>query len=546
MIIMIKNCALCKDEFRATRKTQKYCKKPHYKRCPVCREDFLLKRNRETKTCSVKCSSKNTNKIYKEYILTCKLCGDTFSSKYRNSNICKKEHHRKCIVCSDSFKIKDIYRPASTCSSSCASSLTHTPEAKENRKINSLAKHGTEYTFQAESVVRKIKKSLDSSDKDFRIGSTNWNRMIKDKYNVENISQVDRVKEMKRETYYNKYGVFNPAGIHIENYVDWDNFDIFVKDKNWDLLKIANYFNTGVGTVREKAFKTNTQMYIEEFYTYSESELEVKHILNRLGLIDHVDFIPNDRRVISPLELDFYIPELKLAIEVSPTYTHNSKVGWGGKGQGLNIDYHHNKLKMCNDEGVELITMFDWSSLDKLEQTLKSILKEEHSLNKFKYITNPSWEDISEQLNNDKFKSKIYKKFIIKDKEKSKVAGIFILKEDRFKDKGFIKSAIVNKNYNIKSIFKLFINGYMNSTEIKSLEMDLDLSIDLKSIYEEIGFFVSKDKVYGPRVNYHDINSNIHIKSDRKISKYKIAIEDNGWLPVYDCGYTKAIMILQR
>lgn len=76
---------------------------------------------------------------------------------------------------------------------------------------------------------------------------------------------------------------------------------------------------------------------------------EVAAWLQELG----VEFLENDRKVIGPLEVDFWIPEQRLAIEVSGLYYHSESHGEKDKA------YHLNKTRACEEQGVRLIHL--WS-----------------------------------------------------------------------------------------------------------------------------------------------------------------------------------------
>ncbi len=61
----------------------------------------------------------------------------------------------------------------------------------------------------------------------------------------------------------------------------------------------------------------------------------------------------NDRSVIGPKELDFYFPEINLAIEVCGLYWH------GERSSGRSRDYHYNKMQQCFVKKIRLITVFE-------------------------------------------------------------------------------------------------------------------------------------------------------------------------------------------
>ena len=96
----------------------------------------------------------------------------------------------------------------------------------------------------------------------------------------------------------------------------------------------------------------------------SRAEEEVADYVSSLvseGLLE-----TSNRSVISPYELDIYIPELHIAIEFNGLYWHTEK-------QGKDKSYHYNKWKMCQEKGIQLITIWEDEWRDKKE-IVKSML----------------------------------------------------------------------------------------------------------------------------------------------------------------------------
>jgi len=82
------------------------------------------------------------------------------------------------------------------------------------------------------------------------------------------------------------------------------------------------------------------------------------------------EIICNTRRIITPKEIDIYIPDLNLAFEVNGIYRH-------GERQGKYRGYHLNKTRMCKEVGVRLIHIFENEILEKrhiVESRIKNIL----------------------------------------------------------------------------------------------------------------------------------------------------------------------------
>lgn len=97
---------------------------------------------------------------------------------------------------------------------------------------------------------------------------------------------------------------------------------------------------------------------IESSGTMSSYEAKVASIISTAG----VKYLFRTKKVIPSMELDFYIPSRKLAIEVSPLSTHNSNefVNYGMKTAAPKTQsYHQQKAKACREHGIRLITLFE-------------------------------------------------------------------------------------------------------------------------------------------------------------------------------------------
>jgi hypothetical protein len=86
----------------------------------------------------------------------------------------------------------------------------------------------------------------------------------------------------------------------------------------------------------------------------------VKELAPGLGVLH------NSRKVISPFELDIYIPEKNLAVEFIGLY-------WHTESQGKDKWYHHKKWEACKEKGIQLIQIWedDW---DRNPDLVKSML----------------------------------------------------------------------------------------------------------------------------------------------------------------------------
>ncbi len=114
-------------------------------------------------------------------------------------------------------------------------------------------------------------------------------------------------------------------------------------DCNTEIPLLHRFFSI---RFREKICKT---CYPEETYR-SKNEIGIVEYIKEL--LPDEDIMICDRKLISPQELDIYIPSKNLAIEYCGIYWHSTNAG-------KSEDYHYNKYKKCRDKNVTLLTIFD-------------------------------------------------------------------------------------------------------------------------------------------------------------------------------------------
>ena len=235
------------------------------------------------------------------------------------------------------------------CSSKCsANSIT----TVEKRDVTLEQKYGKGVTnvFQSSAIKEKIKQtSLEH-------------------FGTENPAQSNAVREKMKLTSMTKYGVANPAccskvmdKIKLARWENtYENFSRFsdkvvpafpIEDWHgggnaewhpWTCVRCGLTFLTWYDNGRtitcptcDKPDGTGIELYIED-------------ILKEAG----ITYAKKNRTVISPLELDFWIPSKNFAIEVNGLYWHSDAMQ-------PDDNYHINKTKSCEKAGVQLIHIFE-------------------------------------------------------------------------------------------------------------------------------------------------------------------------------------------
>jgi DNA-binding CsgD family transcriptional regulator len=127
--------------------------------------------------------------------------------------------------------------------------------------------------------------------------------------------------------------------------------------------EIADLFGCSRKTINDYI----RQQGIESSTRKNSYENKIKEFLQEYNIA----FIQNTRKVIAPKELDFYIPSLRLGIEICGLYWHSTKI---------NANKYHirEKYDICKDADIRLITIFEDELLEKfgiVKNRLLSALK---------------------------------------------------------------------------------------------------------------------------------------------------------------------------
>ena len=155
---------------------------------------------------------------------------------------------------------------------------------------------------------------------------------------------------------------------------------------------LARFMDLSVQTV-SSWFKSNNHQSLLE--TRIHQSYNVRLVCTCLDNLN-VEYELDDRMMIAPLEIDVWIPELRVGIEINPTTSHNMSIPRISD-DGMN--YHQNKSLMAMDVGIRLIHIFDWDIVDvnSFMKYLKSLLYPDVNINDNAIIVDLNKPLISEQ-----------------------------------------------------------------------------------------------------------------------------------------------------
>lgn len=265
-----------------------------------------------------------------------------------------------------------------------------TVEVREKIKETTKEKYGVEYISQNEDVKNKMKESIAKTfieNKDEIMAQTTSTNL--QRYNVCWPTQSEKVKEKTRATMKEKYGVeyitqvkevadtislklmqygeaaflkncednhLKPVDFHYKGY--YDNGPVYYK---CECLKCHNIIEVAP---HNKNFKC-----IHCYGKNAVSSFKEKEVVDFLKSVYDGPIEENYRRLISPLEVDIYLPEKKLAIEFNGNFWHNEFC--------KEKNYHKEKTTLCNEKGIKLFHIYEYewsSSREKIENILRSFI----------------------------------------------------------------------------------------------------------------------------------------------------------------------------
>ena len=469
-------------------------------------------------------------------------------------------------------------------------------EVKEKSKETCLNKYGVEYALQSDIVMKKSKETcLNKYGVEYYVMSTDFKEkymnVCLDRYNVINTFQYEKFKEKSKKTCLNKYGVEHML----------QSYDAKEKSKKTCLDRYGVEYVMKSNLIKEKSKKTCLDRY--GVYNYNQSEYRrnnskigndinyissngngiylfncdkghiceinqlnyhgrIKNntplctICNPIGdsksikeknLFEYIKSVYNGRIIQSyrdGLEIDIYLPELKLGFEFNGLYWHSNKF--------KEKNYHSNKTNYFKDNGIRIIHIWedDWTfKTDIVKSQISNLLKNNtKKIFARKCIIKEVDTKIARQFLDDhhiqsKVNSTIKLGLYFEDELVSIMTFDTFEGRKKMEEGGYNLSRFCNKiNTNVvggaSKLLKNFLNTY-NPTRIVSYA-DKDWSIG--SLYNTLGFENIGDN--DPDYKYIVENKRVH-KSRYKKSKLKTelteekATEKLGILKIYDCGKLK-------
>lgn len=389
-----KECAYCGELFSPRSWNQKYCKRDHYTDCQVCGEKVFVKSLKNIpKTCG---KTECISGLMKTFTKTCEVCGDEFESKVSWGRFCSKQHYETCVVCGEEFKFNPN-QPAQTCSKACAAGITDFEARNKKSGETWKERYGEEITNPSQLDFVKEKKK----------------ETVLENYGVENPSLSPEIRAKAESTLIERYGVDNPAKspelmkkiaeTNLKRYgvVNTFQHEEFKKKavetlrKKYGLVNIIN--PSQIPEIKERIEETNLRKYGHRSYLGSEEfqSNPRNHNHRRISNINRswqktlLEMFGKEFQFEIPFGENRYadLGYGDLLIDINPTVTHNVSVSFACTISGCETDCsredhqpihkyeHHDRFLEAEADGKTLLQYFDYMDEDIFLSIVRAKLK---------------------------------------------------------------------------------------------------------------------------------------------------------------------------
>ena len=410
----------------------------------------------------------------------------------------------------------------------------------------------------SDEILNELNISRDDKDAHNKISYYYTQKGTLKKYGVDNVFKLEYIQQKCRDVIKEKYNVDNISQHKLFRTMARERSDKNINEifsKRFNILDINRDDDYKKNILNLKCLTCNYEFYLK-FHgiiyknvkcpncSLTSIEEGIKKLLNEKDIPYNV----KDRSMIPPNELDFFIKDYNLAIECNGLYWHCDLF--------VDKDYHYKKYKKCKDENIKLLQFFEDDILDK-QEIVKSIIY--HNLNIHDKVVHGR-KCIIRNIES-KEKGIFLKENHLMGNDKSKVSlgafyndelvsvmtfnhGNITIKENeifdwelsRFCSKNFYKiHGIANK------LFQYFLKSNPEDIKIKTYA---SIMTGDGSVYKNLGFNLSKRTAPGyfytsNGIRFHRFKS-LSLRENLSISERDDMLSQ-GYYKVFDAGNNKYI-----
>jgi hypothetical protein len=445
------------------------------------------------------------------------------------------------------------------------------PDRNDKVKKTSLDKYGVEH-FSKSKLFKE--KAFETNLKKFgfvnpfmdveRIKS-----IFKEKYGVEHPSQLEEFNKKIKETSFEKYGYYNILSSPIvRNKIKKTNLSKYgyeshmksdIMRLNYDITNnkyYIKYLDNNISLFNcDKELDHTFEMTSDNYHNRTRSNISLCTVCNPIGenrsvkekeLLEYIKSIYLDEVICSyrdGLEIDIYLPKLKIGFEFNGLYWHSDEY--------KERNYHLDKTNYFKDKLIKVIHIWedDWVfKKEIIKSQLKNLLNLSCKIFARKCnVREVSTKESREFLENNHIQGKVnsslklglyYNEYLV-----SLMTFDYFEGRKKMEDSGWNLNRFCNRTGisvvgGASKLLKYFTNNY----NVKRIISYADKDWSVGDLYYKLGF--SDIGGNGPDYKYIVDGKRVH-KSRYKKSKLKTKLTEskqmelNGIKRIYDCGKIK-------
>lgn len=515
--------------------------------CKSCGQKTLLHKLKTQQTCLERYGNKcfQHSKHFKDKIKK------TLSEK--NEDFWKAAAEKRKNTCISKYNVSSVSKVKSIKEKATTSFMSRSAEEKQQSldksKATRLERYGNENYVNAEKISC-TKNSFSAKKKQQILEKTR--QTLASKYNCTNISQVKEVKDRiqnnrlitVRRNFYST-NIMNDS--FIEPMFSCDYYVQHAKDQlEWKCKECGKIFKMKVGQHQPYIARCLSCHPLDAPTSNAEQELS-----NFLKSIIDDQIMLNTRDIISPYELDIYIPARRLAIEFDGMYWHSENLG-------TSRSYHLNKTCMCEKLGIQLIHVFELEWLlkkDIVKSRLKNLLG---AYEKTLYARKCIVEECSSkesysflEANHIQGNANAAARICLKNDDE--IVALMTFSKARYnkdKDMWELVRFCTKAGYHIPGAASKLLKAFELKFKPQQLVSYADRRWSIGNLYQKLGF--KFDHASSPNYWYWNYKDNqLEVKSRLECQKHKISkflkkfdqsksekqnMFDNGYFRIFDCG----------
>lgn len=527
------------------------------KECPQCNNEFTVYKSLKQVYCSVQC----------------RVDSEEVQQKYKNTMVERYgvDHPAKSEEIKEKRENTNLERYG----------VKHVINSDEVRKII-LDKYEVEHPFQSDDIQKKVKetfiekydvnnpmqneailsKAQDTNLKRYGFKSSFKNKEVRErysensmkKYGVDHPMKSDKVKNKRREKFYE----YLLESDRLNNKVT----PLFELDEYNGCDKFYEFECNNCGNVFKDHLKDGRIPRCTECYPYTGRNSKMEYELIDFLQKNDIEAEQGEKTILDKYrELDIYLPEHEMAIEMNGLYWHSEQ-------RGKNRNYHLNKTVECEDKGISLFHIFEDEWLNN-EDLIKDMILHRLTLSKKEkvYGRNTTVKEVS-----PKEKNLFLNKYHIQGEDRSSIKLGLYDGDELVSIMTFSKPRVaLGQNDNEENIWELsrfcsskivvggasklftyFIRNF-DPVEVYSYADRRRTSTLERSAYDVLGF--NMNSITRPNYWYVDFNTGIRYHRfnfrkdvlneklesfDSNLTEYENMVL-NGYDRIWDCGSIKYV-----